>query len=256
MFKQMWKPGLTAGIIGGIVSLILTVLTVLALTIPGSTGTTLFNLSSPLGYVLMLLIGLLAAWLAQARSLEKLRAGQLASAGVIAGAVHTIVGLPGVPILFTMLRTLNLEGRFIEMQMDAYRRMNLPPEQIELARIQIQTGLADNSLMMISLVGGLIVGLILSIALGAGGAALGTFIFKPRLRRKLVCEKCQAAFELGGNSFIEVRQGQPDLADYCTWDDLMPDVAKQQRIVVAEVIKSKGVGRQWQCGMCKAVQAY
>jgi hypothetical protein len=98
----------------------------------------------------------------------------------------------------------------------------------------------------------------MGVALGAGGAALGALIFKPSLRRKLVCTQCQAAFELGGNAFAEVIEGRPDLVDYCNWDDLAPDKAKQQREVVAQVIapKAKEQGRQWQCGMCKTVQAY
>jgi hypothetical protein len=61
---------------------------------------------------------------------------------------------------------------------------------------------------------------------------------------------------LGGNAFIEVAEGRPDLVDYCNWQDLAPDAASRQRAVIAETIKTKGQGRQWQCGMCKSVQAY
>jgi hypothetical protein len=61
---------------------------------------------------------------------------------------------------------------------------------------------------------------------------------------------------LGGNAFIEVSDGKPDRVDYCNWQDLAPDAARQQQAAIAERVRTKGQGRQWQCGMCKTVQAY
>jgi hypothetical protein len=110
--------------------------------------------------------------------------------------------------------------------------------------------------MLAGMATGLVCGLVMGIALGAGGAALGALVFKPTMRRKLTCQQCQATFELGGNAFIEVAEAKPDLVDYCNWDDLAPNAASQQRAVIAETIRTKGQGRQWQCGMCKTVQAY
>lgn len=111
--------------------------------------------------------------------------------------------------------------------------------------------------MLIGIASGLVFGLIIGVALGAGGAALGALIFKPTMRHKLVCTKCQATYEIGGNAFVEATgESGPDLVDYCNWEDLRPDAAKQQRAIIADVIKTKGQGRQWQCSMCKTVQTY
>ena len=79
MFKQMLKPGLIAGIIGGVVSILFRVLLILALLLPGQVGITLYCMASPIGLLLSLGIGLLAAFLAQTQSLEKLTANKAAS---------------------------------------------------------------------------------------------------------------------------------------------------------------------------------
>jgi len=260
MFKQMLKPGVVAGIIGGIVSILVSVLMVFALLLPGQAGITLYCLATPIGLLLSLGIGLLAAFLAQRQSLEKLAANKAAVAGIIAGVVSTIISMVAVPLTQQMPNWLGLQDKMIEVQLAPSRMMGLSGEQLEMARAQIiamqQSG-AANTTLLTGIAVGLVCGLVTGVALGAGGGALGTLIFKPSLRRKLVCAKCQAAFELGGNAFVEVQEeGRPDLVDYCNWGDLTPDAAKQQGAVIADVVKTKGKGRQWQCGMCKAVQAY
>ena len=259
MFKKMLKPGITAGIVGGIVSIALSVLLVLALLLPGQIGITLYCASSPIGFLLSLGIGLLAAFLAQRQSPEKLAADKTAPAGIIAGVVSTLVGIVAVPFTQQMPNWMGLQDKMIEVQLTPSRMMGLSGEQLEMARAQIiamQKSGVSNTTLLAGMATGLVCGLIVGVALGAGGAALGALIFKPSLRRKLVCQKCQAAFELGGNAFIEVAEGRPDLVDYCNWQDLAPDAASRQRAVIAETIKTKGQGRQWQCGMCKTVQAY
>jgi hypothetical protein len=259
MFKKMLKPGITAGFIGGIVSIVLSVLLVLALLLPGQAGITLYCLSSPIGFLLSLGVGLLAAFLAQRQSPEKLTPSKTAPAGVIAGAVSTIVGIVAVPFTQQMPNWLGLQDKMLEVQLTPSRMMGLSGEQLEMARTQIiamRDSGAANTTMLAGIATGLVCGLVVGVALGAGGAAVGALIFKPSLRRKLVCEKCQAAFELGGNAFIETREGAPDLVDYCNWDDLASDAVSQQRAVIAETIKTKGQGRQWQCGMCKTEQTY
>ena len=255
MFKAMLKPGIIAGVIGAIASVLLSVLLTLALLLPGDTGLTLYCLSTPVGLALSLVIGLLAAFLAQARSPEKLTANKTAPAGVIAGVVSTILGVAGLPITQQLPAWIGAQGRLVDASLYTARLMGTPPEQLEVARKQIEQQLSHGvqpSQMAIGLVCGLVIG----VALGAGGAALGALIWKPRLRRKLTCVKCQAAFDLGGNAFVEIREGQPDLVDYCNWDDLRPDAAKQQRVVIADLLKTGSQGRQWQCGMCKTEQTY
>ena len=258
MFKQMWKPGLYAGIIGGVVSILVSVLMTLALFLPGDTGITIYCLGSPVGLLLSLGIGVLAAYLAQARSPEKLTPGKVVPAGIIAGVVSTIVSMLAFPLTQQLPNWLGLQDKMIEVQLAPSRMMGLSGEQLEMARAQIvamQQGNMNNT-MLIGMASGLVCGTIIGVLLGAGGAALGALVFKPTMRHKLVCSKCNATFELGGNAFVEVQEGQPDRADYCNWDDLAAEVAKQQRAVIAEVIKTKGTGRQWQCGMCKTTQAY
>ena len=260
MFKQMLKPGALAGVIGGVVSILVSVLLTLALLLPGQAGITLYCLATPVGLLLSLGIGLLAAFLGQRQSLEKLTVNKAAVAGIIAGAVSTIIGVMALPFTQQMPNWLGLQDKMIEVQLAPSRMMGLSGEQLEMARAQIiamQKSGAGNTTMLASLGIGLVCGLAAGVALGAGGGALGALIFKPSLRRKLVCTNCQATFELGGNAFIEVKEaGQPDLVDYCNWDDLASDAAKQQRAVIADMVKAKGQGRQWQCGMCKTVQAY
>jgi hypothetical protein len=260
MFKKMLRPGITAGVIGGVVSILVSVLLVLALLLPGQVGITLYCMSSPVGLLLSLGIGLLAAFLAQRQSPEKLTASMTAPAGVIAGVVSTLIGIIAVPFTQQMPNWLGLQDKMIEVQLAPSRLMGLSGEQLEMARAQIvamQKSGFSNTTMLAGLATGLVCGLIFGVALGAGGAALGALIFKPRLRRRLVCQKCQALFDLGGNAFIEVSEGSPDLVDYCNWDDLAPNTANQQRGVLAEVLKpSTTQNRQWQCGMCKTVQAY
>jgi len=259
MFKQMLKPGITAGVIGGIVSIIVSVLLVLALFLPGQAGITLYCLGSPIGIVLSLCIGLLAAFLAQRQSLEKLAANKGAVAGIIAGVVSTVMGVIVTPVIQQMPKWLGLQDKMIEVALLPSRMMGLSGEQLEMARTQIiaaQQGSLSNTTLLAGVATGLVCGLVIGIALGAGGGALGALIFKPSLRRKLTCEKCQASFELGGNAFIEVREGNSDLIDYCNWEDLAPNAAKQQRDVILDVLRAKDQDRQWQCGMCKTVQAY
>jgi hypothetical protein len=259
MFKQMWKPGLVAGVIGGVVSILVSVLMILALFLPGNTGITLYCLGTPIGFLLSLLIGLLGAFLAQAQSPEKLTPSKGAVAGIIAGISSTLIGLVVTPILQQLPKWLGLQDKMIDVALAPSRMMGLSGEQLEMARAQIiasQQGNMNNTTMLVGMATGLVCGLALGIALGAGGGALGALIFKPSLRRKLVCSKCQATFELGGNAFIEAQQDRPDCVDYCNWDDLAGEVARQQRAVIADVIQTKGEGRQWQCGMCKTVQAY
>jgi hypothetical protein len=259
MFKSMLKPGITAGIIGGTASVLLSVLFILALLIPGSLGTTLFCLASPIGFLISLVVGMLAAFFAQAQMPEKLTAGQAAPAGIIAGVTEAIINAVATPGTQALQNALVSKERMIDVGLTLPRLMGMSPEQLEMARAQaIAQAQQGNAATTVGIVFGLICGLAISVVLGAGGAALGALIFKPSLRRKLVCTQCQAAFELGGNAFAEVIEGRPDLVDYCNWDDLAPDKAKQQREVVAQVIapKAKEQGRQWQCGMCKTVQAY
>jgi hypothetical protein len=255
MFKQMLRPGIIAGIIGALASIVVSVLLVLALFLPGDTGPMLYCLSTPIGILLSLGIGLLAAWLAQSRSPEKLLPGQAAVAGMIAGIASTVIGIAGTPITQQLPKWLGLQDRLVNASLYIAKMMGAPSDQLEVARVQVEQQL-NQGLQSTQMAIGLACGLAISIAMGAGGAALGALIFKPTLRRKLVCSNCQAAFELGGNAFVQVAEGQPDLVDYCNWDDLARDAASQQRAVVAEVIKSKGQGRQWRCGMCKTVQAY
>jgi len=255
MFKAMLKPGIIAGVIGAIASILVSVLLTFSLLLPGDTGLTVYCLSTPVGFALSLGIGLLAAFLAQARSPDKLTANKTAPAGVIAGVVSTILGVAGLPITQQLPAWIGAQGRLVDASLYTARLMGTPPEQLEVARKQIEQQLSQGfqpSQMAIGLVCGLVIG----VALGAGGAALGALIWKPRLRRKLTCVKCQAAFDLGGNAFVEIREGQSDLVDYCNWDDLGTDVAKQQRAVIADLLKTGGQGRQWQCGMCKTEQTY
>ena len=98
MFKAMLKPGIIAGVIGAILSVLVSVLLTLALLLPGDTGLTLYCLSTPVGFALSLGIGLLAAFLAQRRSPEKLTANKTAPAGVIAGVVSTVLGVIALPV--------------------------------------------------------------------------------------------------------------------------------------------------------------
>ncbi len=259
MFKQMLRPGIVAGIIGGVVSILVSVLLVLALMLPGQAGITLYCLGSPLGIVLSLLIGLLAAFLAQRQSPEKLTPSRAAPAGVVAGVVSTVIGVVVLPLTQQLPNWLGLQDRMIEVALAPSRMMGLSGEQLEMARAQIvasQQGGLGNTTMLAGMATGLVCGLVIGVALGAAGAALGALVFKPTMRRKLACSNCKALFELGGNAFVEVAEGQPDLVDYCNWDDLARDTANTQRAVIAEVVKSKGQGRQWRCGMCKTVQAY
>jgi hypothetical protein len=147
----------------------------------------------------------------------------------------------------------------IEVQLLPSRMMGLSGEQLETARAQIiamQSGGLTNTTMLAGLAAGLICGGIVGIALGAGGAAIGALILKPTARWKLICNKCQAVYELGGNAFVEIKEGSADLVDYCNWEDLASETAKQQRAALADLLKTKGQDRQWQCGMCKTVQAY
>jgi len=169
--------------------------------------------------------------------------------------VSTVLGVIALPVTQQLPKWLGAQGRLVDASLYTARLMGTPPEQLEVARKQIEQQLSQG-VQPGQMAIGLVCGLVMSVALGAGGAALGALIFKPTMRRKLTCAKCQAVFELGGNAFIEVNEGQSDLVDYCNWDDLMPDSAKQQRAVIADLVKTGGQGRQWQCGMCKAVQGY
>lgn len=261
MFKQMLKPGALAGVIGGIVSLLVSVLLTLALLLPGQTGITLYCLSSPIGILLSFGIGLLAAFLAQRQSPIKLIPSKSAVAGLIAGVISTVIGLIALPVTQQLPAWLNLQDKMIEVQLTPSRLMGLPEDQLEVARAQLvamQKGGLSSSNMMAGMAVGLVCGLVVGMALGAGGAAVGALIFKPSLRRKLTCEKCQARFDLGGNAYIQVREGSPDLVDYCNWDDFMPDAARRQRETIAQILKPAAAGqtRQWQCGMCKTTQVY
>jgi hypothetical protein len=255
MFKRMLKPGVIAGVIGGIASLLVSVLLILALFLPGDTGPTLYCLGTPVGIVLSVGIGLLAAWLAQSRSPEKLPPGQTAVAGMIAGIASSVVGIVLTPITQQLPRWLGLQGRLVDASLYIAKMMGTPPEQLALARVQIEQqlnqGTAPGQMAI-----GLACGLAISIAVGAGGGALGALIFKPTMRRKLTCQQCKATFELGGNAFAEVTEGQPDAVDYCNWDDLAAENARKQRAVIADILKTEGQGRQWRCGMCKTAQAY
>jgi len=259
MFKQMLRPGIIAGVIGAVASVLVSVLLVLALFLPGEAGIMLYCLGSPIGFVLSFGIGLLAAFLAQRQSPEKLRADKTAPAGVIAGVVSTLVGVVFMPVLQQLPNWLGLQDKLIQVALKPSQMMGLSGEQLEMARAQIvasQQGGLTSSTMLIGLATGLVCGLVIGVALGAGGAAVGALMFKPAMRLKLTCAHCSAKFEIGGNALIEARAGQPDLVDYCNWDDLAPAAAQQHRATIAEVMKAKGQGRQWQCGMCKTAQAY
>jgi hypothetical protein len=260
MFKSMLRPGITAGVIGAIVSILVSVLLILALFLPGQLGITLYCLSTPIGFLLSLGIGLLAAFFAQRQSQEKLTANKGAVAGMIAGVVSAIIGIVAVPITQQMPKWLSLQDKMIEVQLAPSRMMGLSGEQLETARAQIvamQESGAANTTMLAGIGIGLVCGLVVGVALGAGGGALGTLIIKPKLR-KLVCVKCQNAFELGTNAYVETKEGSPDLVDYCNWSDLPPDTVKQQRSVIDQMFASPAQmhDRQWQCSMCKTVQAY
>ena len=257
MFKTMLRPGIIAGVIGAILSVLVSVLLTLALLLPGDTGLTVYCLSTPVGFALSLGIGLLAAFLAQRRSPEKLTANKTAPAGVIAGVVSTVLGVIALPVTQQLPAWLGVQGRLVDASLYTARLMGTPPEQLEVARKQIEQQLSQG-VQPGQMAIGLVCGLVMGVALGAGGAALGALIWKPTMRRKLNCVKCNAVFELGGNAFIEVKEGSPDLVDYCNWEDLMPEAAKQQRKVIAEVLKpfAEGQIRQWQCGMCKTAQMY
>ena len=143
----------------------------------------------------------------------------------------------------------------MELTIEWYRSMGMSQQQLDMLQAQMNTQPSGNQ-MAAGIAVAVVCGIV-GIAVCAGGGALGALIFKPSLRRKLVCTNCQAAFELGGNAFVEVKEeGQPDLVDYCNWGDLAPEAAKQQGAIIVDVVKTKGQGRQWQCGMCKTVQAY
>jgi hypothetical protein len=254
MFKSMLKPGIIAGIIGAVVSTLFGVLIILTFLI-GPIALIISSISTLISLVLDLGYGFLAARLAQAGSQQRLKANEGAVAGLIAGVVSTVIGLAASPAIQALQNALVTKERIIAMTIEWYRSMGMPQEQLDMVQAQIIAQQANGSTMAIGIAVGAVC-VIVGLAISAGGGALGTLVFKPKLR-KLVCEKCQAAFELGGNAFVEVKEeGRPDLVDYCNWGDLAPDVAKQQRVTVAEVLKTRGTGRQWQCGMCKTVQAY
>jgi hypothetical protein len=254
MFKQMLKPGLTAGIIGTVVSVLFSVLLILTFLI-GPVALVLSMASPVISLLLDLGIGLLAALFAQRRTLEKLSTNQGAVAGVIAGAVSLVVGLALTPAIQALNKAMVSQQRITELTMEWYRSMGMSQQQLDMLQTQMNTQPSGNQMAVG--IGAAVVCGIVWVAVCAGGGALGALIFKPTLRRKLVCTNCQAAFELGGNAFVEVKEeGRPDLVDYCSWDDLAPEAAKQQRAVIVDVVKTKGQGRQWQCGMCKTVQAY
>jgi ABC-type multidrug transport system fused ATPase/permease subunit len=253
MFKTMLKPGLTAGIIGAVVSTLFGVLIILTFLI-GPVALVISSISPLVSLVLDLGYGFLAARLAQAKSQEKLRANEGAIAGLIAGVVSTVIGLAASPAIQALQNALVTKERIIAMTIEWYRSMGAPQQQLDTMQAQIAAQQASSSTMAMGIAVAAVCAIV-GIAVCTGGGALGVLVFKPKLR-KLVCDKCQAAFELGANAFVEVREGSPDLVDYCNWEDLAPDVAKQQRATVAEVLKTKGAGRQWQCGMCKTAQAY
>ena len=151
MFKQMLKPGVIAGIIGGVVSILVSVLVILALLLPGQVGITLYCLSTPIGLLLSLGIGLLAAFLAQRQSLEKLTTNKAAVAGIIAGVVSAIIGLVAVPLTQQMPNWLGLQDKMIEVQLTPSRMMGLSGEQLEAARTQIiamqKSGAANTTML-------------------------------------------------------------------------------------------------------------
>ncbi len=251
---------LVAGVIGGIVSIAVAVALTLALLLPGQAAITLYCLSTPISLLLSVAIGVLATWLLRRRTQEKLTAGQAAPAGALAGAVATIVGIVSLPLTQALQNALKLQDRIIEVALLPSRMMGLSPEQLEMARAQIvatQQGGASNT-MLVGMATGLVCGLIGGVVLGAGGAALGALVLKPGSRPKLVCQNCGATFELGRNAMIEVRSaGAADLVDYANWDDLAAEARKQQRAVIDSAFSpTANPSRQWQCGMCKAVQGY
>jgi hypothetical protein len=251
MFKQMLKPGIIAGVVGGIVSVAAGVAVLYGMFLPDQIAFWLASLSILVTILVSTVTGLLAGYLAQRRSAEKLKAGQAALAGVVAGVVIFLVSLALTPLTQSLSNSLGVQNRVADLQLVRMREMGVPEEQIAASRAQM-TATPPASLVAV----GIACGALLNVALGAGGAALGTLVFKPAMRRKLVCEKCQAVFVVGGNAFIEMRDGSPDSVDYCNWEDLMPDAVKRQRGVIADLLKTGGQGRQWQCGMCKTEQTY
>jgi hypothetical protein len=254
MFKQMLRPGLIAGVIGAVVSVLFSVLLILTFLI-GPIALILSMASPVVSLVLDLGIGLLAALFAQRRTLEKLSTNQGAVAGVIAGAVSLVVGLALTPAIQVLNKAMVSQQRIAELTIEWYRSMGMSQQQLDMLQTQMST--RPSGSQMAAGIGVALVCGIIGVGVCAGGGALGALIFKPTLRRKLVCSNCQATFELGGNAFIEVREeGQPDAVDYCNWDDLTPDAAKRQRAVITDLVKVKAQARQWQCGMCKTAQAY
>ena len=254
MLKQMLKPGLIAGIIGAVVSILFSLLLILTFLI-GPIALVLSMASPVISLVIDLGIGLLAALFAQRRTLEKLSANQGAVAGAIAGAVSLVVSLALTPAIQALNKAMVTQQRVAELTIEWYRSMGMSQQQLDMIQTQMNTQPSGNQ-MAIGIGVAVVCGII-GVAICAGGGALGALIFKPTLRRKLVCTNCQATFELGGNAFIEVREaGQPDLVDYCNWEDLASDAAKRQRAVITDLVKAKGQARQWQCGMCKTAQAY
>jgi hypothetical protein len=165
-----------------------------------------------------------------------------------------VIGLALSPAIQALQKVLVTQERIAAMTIEWYRSTGMSQQQLDMLQAQMAT--QPTGTQMAAGIGIAVVCGIVGIAVCAGGGALGALIFKPTMRRKLTCQQCKATFELGGNAFIEVAEGQPDLVDYCNWDDLVRDAANKQRAVIAEVVKSKGQGRQWRCGMCKTVQAY
>jgi len=251
MFKQLLKPGIIAGAIGSIVSVLSSVLVLYGMFLPDNTALLLANLSILVTILISVGIGLLAGFLAQRQSPEKLKAGQAALAGVVAGVVVMLISLALTPLTQSLSNSLGVQNRVAELQVGRMREMGVPEEQIATSRAQM-TGSTPIGLVVL----GIACSAILNIGGGAGGGALGALIFKPRARWKLSCGKCQAVYELGGNAFVQVQEGSADLVDYCNWEDLVSETARQQRAALADLLKTKGQGRQWQCGMCKTVQAY
>ncbi len=256
----MFKPGLKAGIIGAVVSVLLALALVYAYFLPSRTAAILSCLSTPIGLVVGLAIGLLAARFALAQTQEKLTAGKTALAGVYAGLVSFVLGTVSLPISRALQNTPAFQARMVDIQVEVYRMMGMSADQIEQARAAVIAAQKNGSMNNPGLIAiGLVIGLVLSVGLGAIGGALGVLIFKPKPHRKLVCEKCQAAYELGSNAMLEVKgEGIPDLVDYGNWEDLLAAAAKQQRALIEQAFAPSGNGhiRQWQCGMCKTVQAY
>ncbi len=253
MFKQMLRPGLIAGLIGTVVSVVFSLLLILTFLI-GPIALVLSMASPVISLVIDLGIGLLAALFAQRRTLEKLSANQGAVAGVIAGVVSLVISLALTPVLQVLNKTIVSQQRVMELTMEWYRSMGMSQQQLDVLQTQMNT--QPSGSQMAAGIGIALVCGIIGVAVCAGGGALGALVFKPTLRRKLVCTNCQATFELGGNAFVEVKEGQPDAVDYCNWDDLASDAAKRQRAVITDLIKAKSQARQWQCGMCKTAQAY